>query len=326
MIHVITIRIRSLLWFGTGVLVALALLGGSLAFRAEAAPGPGESTIVSVTPARVLDTRNPTDLGLAGPFVSPTSLKLRVTGVVPTATGPQTVVPIGATGVLLNVTVVEPTARGFLSVRPGDAVGPATTSSLNFDAGQIVPNAVQVALPTSGPNAGTIDITYNAFEVVGPVADVLVDVVGYTTAQGIQDLVADLATKAPQTQIPRAESVKVANVATNFTFGTPLTVTSVQVTAPVNGVIQAVGGFGANGLPSASRMTCSLSIGSTVAGSSRTVDLPASGLDECTTVGSLFVPAGTHTVSLIGSGATGINPEAASLNVLFVPNGSDRGS
>ena len=39
-IHVITIRIRSLLWFGTAVLVALALLGGSLAFRAGAAPGP----------------------------------------------------------------------------------------------------------------------------------------------------------------------------------------------------------------------------------------------------------------------------------------------
>lgn len=151
--------------------------------RAEAAPGPGESTIVSVTPTRMLDTPDPTDLGLAGPFVSPNSLKLRVTGAVPTATGPQTVVPIGATGVLLNVT-----APGFLSVRPGDAAGPATTSSLNFGAGQIVSNAVQVALPTSGPNAGMIDIAYNAFEVAGPVADVLVDVVGYTTAQGIHRL------------------------------------------------------------------------------------------------------------------------------------------
>jgi hypothetical protein len=50
---------------------------------------------------------------------------------------------------------------------------------LNFKAGDIVPNSVQVALPTAGANAGQIDITYDAFGVAGPTTEVLIDVVGY---------------------------------------------------------------------------------------------------------------------------------------------------
>jgi len=94
------------------------------------------------------------------------------------------VVPAGATGVLLNVTVVAPSAAGFLSVRPGDATGVPSTSSLNFVAGDIVPNSVQVALPTAGANAGQVDITFDAFGAVGPTTNVLADVVGYLLAGG----------------------------------------------------------------------------------------------------------------------------------------------
>jgi hypothetical protein len=72
-------------------------------------------------------------------------------------------VPAGATGVLLNVTVVAPQQQGFVSVRPGDATGAPSTSSLNFEAGASCPNAVQVGLPTTGRNAGKIDITYDAY-------------------------------------------------------------------------------------------------------------------------------------------------------------------
>jgi hypothetical protein len=108
----------------------------------------------------------------------------------------KTVVPAGATGVLLNVTSVGSTAGGFISVRPGDATGAPTTSSLNFSAGDVVPNSVQVALPTAGANAGKIDITFDAFGVAGPTTDVLIDVVGYTTNAGLQQLVADVAAKA----------------------------------------------------------------------------------------------------------------------------------
>jgi hypothetical protein len=135
--------------------------------------GPS-SSVVTIDPVRILDTR--TNVGLPGPFVSAVSQKLPVAG--------TAAVPVGATGVLLNVTVVGPTAAGFLSVRPGDATGAPSTSSLNFTAGDIVPNAVQVALPTTGTNAGRIDITYDAFGITGPTTEVLIDVVGYMVVGG----------------------------------------------------------------------------------------------------------------------------------------------
>jgi hypothetical protein len=43
---------------------------------------------------------------------------------------------------------------------------------------------VQVDLPTSGANAGKVDITFDAYGVAGPTAAVLVDVVGYMVAGG----------------------------------------------------------------------------------------------------------------------------------------------
>jgi hypothetical protein len=148
--------------------------------------------VVTVTPERILDTRDPNNVGLNGPFVSAVSQKLQVTGSIPTATGTKTVVPAGATGVLLNVTPVGATADGFISIRPGDATGAATTSSLNFTTGDILPNAVQVGVPTAGANAGKIDITFDAYGVAGPTTDILIDVVGYMTSAGLQELVADL--------------------------------------------------------------------------------------------------------------------------------------
>ena len=166
-------------WAAIGAAVAVSLGGGGLLI-ADAAGG-SESSTVAVDPVRILDTRDPVNVGLPGPFVSGVSQKLQVTGVVATATGSQTVVPPGATGVLLNVTATGTTAHGFVSIRPGNASGVPTTSSLNVTAGVTVPNAVTVALPTSGLNAGKIDITFNAYGVVGPITEILIDVVGYTT-------------------------------------------------------------------------------------------------------------------------------------------------
>jgi hypothetical protein len=160
-------------------------------YVAHAVPGPSESTTVNVTPERVLNTRDGNDLGLPGPFVSAVSQKLQITGPVPTASGvTKTVVPAGATGVLLNVTSVSSQANGFISIRPGDATGTATTSSLNITAGVTVANAVQVALPTTGANAGKIDITYDALGTPGPTTDILIDIAGYTTT-GLQQLITD---------------------------------------------------------------------------------------------------------------------------------------
>lgn len=317
-------------WAALGAAVAVSLGGGGV-FLAQAAPGPNESTVVSVTPARVLDTRDPQNVGLAGPFVSRVSQKLVVTGPIPTATAAgtvtATVVPVGATGVLLNVTAVGATADGFLSVRPGDASGVPSTSSLNFSARSVVPNAVQVAVPTSGPNAGQIDITYDAYGASGPTTDVLIDVVGYTTNQGIQSLVADLAAKANTSALPIAASGRTNNVVPNLTFVTPIVLLSATINAPVAGVIQITGSVSLTGLPSASRMTCRLSIGAgstsgagDLASTSRTEDIgSASAPGHCTTIGSVNVAAGTHVLNLVADGATGIDPGSATINAVFYP-------
>jgi hypothetical protein len=175
-------------WAAIGAAVAVSLGAGGGFLIADAASGP-ESSIVMADPVRILDTRDPVDVGLPGPFVSATAQKLQVTGSISTSAGTQTVVPTGATGVLLNVTAVGATADGFISIRPGDATGSPATSSLNVTAGVTVPNAVQVALPTAGANAGKIDITWDALGVAGPTTDILIDVVGYTLA-------ADFYTKA----------------------------------------------------------------------------------------------------------------------------------
>ena len=153
-------------------------LGGGTLFVAQAASGPS-SAVVTIDPVRVLDSRDGNDIGLAGPFVSAVGLDLHLTGPIQTTSGTQTVVPDGATGVILNVTVVAPTANGFVSVRPADAPGSPTTSNLNFRAGDVVPNAVTVQLPTSGADKGRIEITYDAFAIAGPTTDILIDVVGY---------------------------------------------------------------------------------------------------------------------------------------------------
>jgi hypothetical protein len=179
---------------GVLCLVASAVVVGSVVVPARtlALPGASESTVVTVEPTRVLDTRY--DIGLTGQVAAGVARKVTITGIVDTyldassTTVVKQVVPAGATGVLLNVTAVSPTAAGFLSIRPGTAAGVPATAGLNFVAGDIVPNAVTVALPTAGANAGQIDLYYGT-----PTPDatlhVVADIVGYTTSTGLADLV-----------------------------------------------------------------------------------------------------------------------------------------
>jgi hypothetical protein len=163
-------------WAAIGAAVAVSLGAGGLTIVSAASSPP--SSFIAVTPERVLDTRS--GLGLSGPFVSPTARIVQVTGSIPTASGSRVVVPSGATAVVLNVTAVTPLQAGFLSVRPEGTPGPPSTSSLNFIAGDTAPNAVTVALPTSGG----IDVVYDAYGAVGPTTDILIDITGYFIAGG----------------------------------------------------------------------------------------------------------------------------------------------
>jgi hypothetical protein len=115
-----------------------------------------------VTPARVLDTRSGSG---GGALEDQQSRRLQVTG--------RAGVPAGATAVVLNVTAVDPARAGYLTVSPASGTRPGP-SSVNFAAGQTVPNRVLTGLSSDG----VIEI----FAAGG--AHVLVDVVGWYGAGG----------------------------------------------------------------------------------------------------------------------------------------------
>lgn len=172
-------------WAATGAVVAVTLGAGGLV--GVQAASPPTSSFVAITPQRVIDTRF--GVGLDGPFAGGQSRKIDLTGVVDVALsgngrGSATVVPDGATAIVANVTVVRPTSTGYLSVRPGSATGVPTTSTVNVTStGGQFPNAVTVALPTSGTYAGAVDLYLHANQ-PGGTADVLLDIVGYYLTGG----------------------------------------------------------------------------------------------------------------------------------------------
>jgi hypothetical protein len=138
---------------------------------AEEPGGTSTSTITSFTtagstytptgPTRILDTRKGTGAPLAKVPVG-SSITVQVGGV--------GAIPAGITAVALNLTVTDTTGSGFLSVVPaGDG---ASTSNLNYAAGQTVANSVIVPVSESG--AITV---YNT----GPSGsvDVVADISGY---------------------------------------------------------------------------------------------------------------------------------------------------
>jgi hypothetical protein len=163
------------MWRRIGI-VALATtcgLGGGLVARpiiTGAASPPPKSLLVSITPARLLDTRagSPTVDGIAqggGKLGSGLSIDLPVAG--------RAGIPNEATAVILNVTALDPSLATFLTVWPTGTTRPLT-SNLNPTPGQPpTPNLVTVGLGT-GAGAGKVSI----FNLTGTV-DVLADVMGY---------------------------------------------------------------------------------------------------------------------------------------------------
>ena len=122
----------------------------------------GGSTLVPLSPVRLVDTRSPrAPLG-------PGSVRDVV------VTGTAGVPGAGVSGVVLNVTVTEPTAAGYLTVWPAGEVRPLA-SSLNFLPGQTVPNLVTAKVGSDG----RISVFNNAGD-----THVVIDIAGYFLAGG----------------------------------------------------------------------------------------------------------------------------------------------
>ncbi|MGQ0832700.1 MAG: beta strand repeat-containing protein [Microthrixaceae bacterium] len=135
-------------------------------FAASSSTTPG-SHFTSLTPTRLLDTRNGTGVpGGSTTQVAPGTTKvLDVTGVggVPAS---------GVTAVVLNFTVTRPTSGGFLSVTPN---GGTTTSNINYATNETIAGLVVVPVGANG------SIRY---AVGGGSAHVIADVLGWFATPG----------------------------------------------------------------------------------------------------------------------------------------------
>jgi hypothetical protein len=128
------------------------------------APPAAASDFYTVTPCRILDTRNPAG-PLGGPALGPTVQR--------TFTAAGTCgIPAGAVAIAANVTTVNPTASGNLAAFPGNAFAMGTSIS-SMAAGHTRSDNAILELATDG--TGTFGIVNSSPSTI----DVVVDVVGY---------------------------------------------------------------------------------------------------------------------------------------------------
>jgi alpha-tubulin suppressor-like RCC1 family protein len=132
---------------------------------AAALAGPSAAGgVVSVTPARIADSRTNQQITGAVPALGTVPVQVTGQGGVPAT---------NVAAVVLNVTVVSPQAAGYITVWPF-GIDRTNTSNLNFQAGQNIPNTVIVPVGTGGK--------IQLFNGSGGTAHLLVDVTGYTLA------------------------------------------------------------------------------------------------------------------------------------------------
>jgi hypothetical protein len=316
----VTLRIRSLVWFATGV--ALTLLATVLVmqtWRVDAAPGDKDSTFVPTAPCRLFDMRpgEAPSGGKKSPLVAGESSVhvQQVTGSV----GNCVAIPAEATAVSMNVTIVSPTAQSNLRVYPADVATP-TVSNLNWLPGQSpTPNKVDVKLSDDGKiklynHAGTVYV--------------LADVVGYYTNTSLKALQGEIdalaATVANSKPIMR--SARVEDVAPD-PEGTRKVIATVTINAPVDGTVQLVGSTWEISNTTGT-VTCNLTSGAgntdnvgELADTDRTLDLFEAEKGFCSTNGAIKVTAGTHTLNLVASARAGMDLANTTLDAIFTPGG-----
>jgi hypothetical protein len=171
----ITFRVRSVVWFTTGsVLAAAVTLIFASAWRVDAAPGEVDSTFVAITPCRLADTRPaPNRVGAADSLSAG-----EIQTFIAVGENGRCTIPSDAIALSLNVTALGATDLSFLTFWPGGARPLA--ASLNPAPDQPpVPNAVTTDLSA----AGGFDVYNDAGSV-----NVVIDVNGYHTRASLQEI------------------------------------------------------------------------------------------------------------------------------------------
>ena len=138
--------------FYNGSFGTVQVLADASGWFASGTAGPGGLT--PLTPTRILDSRF--DVGGTGPVAAGGTISLQVDGV-------DGIPASGVAAVVLNVTATSPTSSGFLTVYPDGGTRPST-SSVNFSAGETVPNLVIAPVGTDGKvdfyngSSGTVQV------------------------------------------------------------------------------------------------------------------------------------------------------------------------
>jgi hypothetical protein len=128
--------------------------------------GPLGTELYTLTPCRLVDTRNP-DGPLGGPALTDGTVRTF-------AVAGNCGVPADAKAVAVNLTVVDPTAAGNLELFPS-GITPPLVSTINFTAG--LNRANNALLGLTGTTPGSIDVQTNM--TAGSATDFLLDVTGY---------------------------------------------------------------------------------------------------------------------------------------------------
>ncbi len=178
----VTIRVRSLVWFVTGAVLATAVTVMLMqAWQVDAAPGDTDATLVPITPCRLVDTRQPGQT----PLGASETRTIDAHGTNGPIAGSQCTIPTDAVGLSMNVTALDATVIDTFITIWQDGVPRPEASSLNPAPGQPpTPNAVTTPISTAGK--------FNMFNLTGTV-QVLVDVNGYYTKASLTDLATRLA-------------------------------------------------------------------------------------------------------------------------------------
>ena len=230
--------------FWLGAAGAIVLGSGSV-WAAEGEAGTANKALpssalrfVAIAPCRLADTRGN---GFSGAF-GPPSLVASSTRDFPVAG--QCGVSATAQAVSLNVTVVSPDRAGFIGIWPGGDPQPnPLVSSLNYVAGQVVPNAVVAPLGSTG--AMTV-LT------VGK-TDLLLDVNGYYEAAVPVESVNGLSgnvTVAAGANVTVTPSGNTLTIAATGSGGTP-----VQSLNGLNGNLTIAAGANVTVTPSGTTLT-----------------------------------------------------------------------
>ena len=244
----VTIRLRTLVAFAAGLAVALISVFVFQAWRAAAAPGDSDTTFVSITPCRLIDTRPEPEfhIGTHGRFDADESKSIQARGNNGNCIG----IPNDVVGLSLNVTAVGASQPTFLTLWPSGTR--PTASSLNPAPGQPpTPNAVTTNLSATG--------SFNVYNKAGTV-DVIIDVNGYYIKTSLQQL----RTRIDTLEAAQPFAITGRDDTETVPRGQDVVVVSVKVSAPVSGTVTVVSSTTAKESDPGEILECSITTGTSI--------------------------------------------------------------